>query len=53
MVALVASEQVEFFGTTFDVLTLDALIASKRAASGSKDLMILPELEILREDAEE
>ena len=47
--ALVASEEVELFGATFRVLNLDALIASKRAAGRPKDLMVLPELEALRE----
>ena len=50
---LAASERVELFGATFDVLTLDALIASKRAAGRPKDLMVLPELEALREATEE
>lgn len=40
--ALAASEQVGLFGATFDVLTLDALIASKRAAGRPKDLLVLP-----------
>lgn len=35
------------------VLSLDALIASKRAAGRTKDLLVLPELEALREIAEE
>ena len=47
--ALAASQEVELFGATFRVLTLDALIASKRAAGRPKDLMVLPELEALRE----
>lgn len=51
--ALAASERVELFGATFDVLTLDALIASKRAAGRPKDLLVLPELEALREATEE
>lgn len=51
--ALAASEQVELFGATFDVLTLDALIASKRTAGRPKDLLVLPELEALREATEE
>lgn len=51
--ALTASEQVELFGATFDVLTLEALIASKRAAGRPKDLLVLPELEALREATEE
>jgi hypothetical protein len=48
-----ASASVELFGTSFDVLTLEALIASKRAAGRPKDLMVLPELEALREATEE
>ena len=51
--ALAASERVELFGATFDVLTLEALIASKRAAGRPKDLLVLPELEALREAMEE
>lgn len=51
--SLAASEQVELFGATFDVLTLEALIASKRAAGRPKDLLVLPELEALREATEE
>jgi hypothetical protein len=51
--ALAASGRVELFGATFDVLTLDALIASKRAAGRPKDLLVLPELEALREATEE
>ena len=31
------------------VLTLDALIVAKRAAGRPKDLLVLPELEALRE----
>ena len=48
-----ASAPVELFGKSFDVLTLEALIASKRAAGRPKDLMVLPELEALREATEE
>ena len=51
--ALAASEEVELFGATFRVLNLDALIASKRAAGRPKDLMVLPELEALREATED
>jgi hypothetical protein len=51
--ALAESEEVELFGATFRVLNLDALIASKRAAGRPKDLMVLPELEALREANEE
>jgi hypothetical protein len=47
--ALAASTPVELFGASFDVLTLEALITSKRAAGRPKDLMVLPELEALRE----
>lgn len=43
------SMPVDLFGRTFAVLTLDALIASKRAAGRPKDLQVLPELEALRE----
>ena len=51
--ALAVSESVELFGRTFAVLTLDALIASKRAAGRPKDLLVLPELEALREATED
>ena len=44
---------VELFGHDFDVLTLEALIASKRAAGHPKDLLVLPELEALREATEQ
>jgi hypothetical protein len=53
LTALAASEPVELFGLSFDVLTLEALIASKRAAGRPKDLLVLPELEALREATEE
>lgn len=51
--SLAASAPVELFGTDFDVLTLEALIVSKRAAGRPKDLQVLPELEALREATEE
>ena len=51
--ALAASELVELFGRTFAVLTLDALIISKRTAARPKDLQVLPELEALREATQE
>lgn len=51
--ALAASAPVELFGASFDVLTLEALITSKRAAGRPKDLLVLPELEALREATEE
>lgn len=50
---LASSLPVELFGCLFKVLTLDALIASKKAAGRLKDLQVLPELEALREAAEE
>lgn len=51
--ALATSMPVELFGHDFNVLTLEALIASKRAAGRPKDLLVLPELEALREATEE
>ena len=51
--ALAASQPVELFGNSFDVLTLDALIISKRAAGRPKDFQVLPELEALREAIED
>lgn len=51
--ALSASRPVDLFGMSFDVLTLEALIISKRAAGRPKDLQVLPELEALREATEE
>jgi hypothetical protein len=51
--ASAVSEPVELFGRTFFVLTLDALIASKRAAGRPKDFQVLPELEALREATSE
>ena len=44
-----ASMMVELFEHDYSVLTLDALIISKRAAGRPKDLQVLPELEALRE----
>ena len=51
--ALAASATVSLYGIECRVLTLDALITSKRAAGRTKDLLALPELEALREVAEE
>ncbi len=51
--AIEVSMPVELFGRSFAVLTLDALIASKKAAGRPKDLQVLPELEALREAIEE
>ena len=44
-----ASVQMRLFGLECDVLSLDALIAAKRASGRPKDLLVLPELEALRE----
>lgn len=41
------------FDLPCQVLSLDALIVAKRAAGRTKDLLVLPELEALREIAEE
>ena len=51
--ASAVSMPVELFGRTFAVLTIDALITSKRAAGRPKDLQVLPELEALREATEQ
>jgi hypothetical protein len=51
--ALAASQPAELFGMTFDVLTLEALIVSKRTAGRPKDLLVLPELEALLEATED
>jgi predicted nucleotidyltransferase len=51
--SLAASVSVPLYGVECRVLTLDSLIASKRAAGRTKDLLALPELEALREVAEE
>jgi hypothetical protein len=44
-----ASVIMQLYGYECRVFTLDALIASKRAAGRPKDLLVLPELEALRE----
>ena len=46
------SVEMKLFGMRCLVLSLDALIATKRAAGRTKDLLALPELEALREVAE-
>lgn len=51
--AFAASVAVPLYGVECRILTLDSLIASKRAAGRTKDLLVLPELEALREIAEE
>ena len=47
------SVMMNLFNMPCRVLSLDALIAAKRAAGRPKDLLVLPELEALREIAEE
>ena len=51
--AVAASVTVPLYGVECRILTLDSLIASKRAAGRAKDLLVLPELEALREVAGE
>lgn len=51
--AFAASVIVPLYDMECRVLTLDALISSKRAANRTKDLLALPELEALREIAAE
>ena len=46
---LQASEELEIFGHTFCVLSLEKLIDSKRAAGRPKDLLVLRELETILE----
>lgn len=43
------SEIKELFDLKIRILSIDALIAAKRAAGRTKDLLVLPELEALRE----
>lgn len=43
------SEEFELYGRKVKVLDLNALIDAKRAAGRPKDLLVLPELEALRE----
>jgi len=43
------SEIVTLYGFEVKILTLDGLIKAKRAAGRTKDLLVLPELEALRE----
>lgn len=47
------SVEMNLFGMRCLVLSLDALITTKRAAGRTKDLLVLPELEALREVAEQ
>ncbi len=46
---LAHSETVLLYGFEVKILTLDGLIKAKRAAGRTKDLLVLPELEALRE----
>lgn len=48
-----ASISVELFGVECAILSLDKLIAAKRAAGRPKDKLVLPELEALRETLDE
>lgn len=48
-----ASILVELFGIECAILSLDKLIAAKRAAGRPKDKLVLPELEALRETLDE
>ena len=43
------SEEMEMFGITCKVLTLEGLIKAKQAVARAKDLKLLPELEALLE----
>jgi hypothetical protein len=43
------SDDIEIFGNQFRVLSLEKLIAAKRFAGRTKDLLVLPELEALLE----
>ena len=47
--AIIASDTVEMFGHRYAVLSLPQLIAAKRAAGRTKDLLVLPELEAIYE----
>lgn len=44
------SIEVELFGATYRVISLDALIVAKRAAGRAKDLEVVAELEAIREE---
>jgi hypothetical protein len=46
-----SSVEVPLFGSLYRCITLDALIASKRAAGRPKDLDVVAELETIREEA--
>ena len=44
-----ACEQAEWFGKSYHMLSLTQLLAAKRAAGRTKDLLMIPELEALLE----
>jgi len=48
--ALAVSEDVSLFGLVYRCLSLEALIASKRAVGRPKDLEVVAELELIREE---
>ena len=43
------SVEIEIWGTTIRIISLDELIVAKQATGRPKDLLVLPELEALRE----
>lgn len=43
------SVEIEIWGSTIRIISLDELIVAKRSAGRPKDLLVLPELEALRE----
>ena len=43
------SKEIKFFDTKIRILSVDGLILAKRTAGRTKDLLVLPELEALRE----
>ncbi len=43
------SDSVSFYGFDVSILTIDALIKAKKAAGRTKDLLVLPELEGLKD----
>jgi len=47
------SETKHFYDCDVDILSIEGLIKAKRAAGRAKDLLVLPELEALREVLEE
>jgi hypothetical protein len=43
------SVEIQIWGSTIRIISLDELIIAKQAAGRPKDLLVLPELEALRE----